>query len=177
MKISLVCLLLLSMAFILTKQYIQKGLLTHKTLSYLQSAQEKVKQGCIQSFSLSESTAYQLLEMFWFFFPCWVPFVIFKHPNLLSYRYIDTLYLVLSERSSEVIELKHAPLTLEFQASLNVECPKNVFTSQKWQCRQYIHFLGKKMLQYLDMRHFRYRRNCNCFSLKAVKRNNTEEIQ
>lgn len=41
------------------------------------------------------------------------------------------LYLVLLERSSEVIELKHAPLTLEFQASLNVECPKNVFTSQK----------------------------------------------
>lgn len=39
----------LSMAFILTKQYIQKELLTHKTLSYIQSAQEKVKQGCIQS--------------------------------------------------------------------------------------------------------------------------------
>lgn len=144
MKIFLVCLLLLSMAFILTKQYIQKGLLAHKTLSYLQSAQEKVKQGCIQSFSLSESTAYQLLEMFWFFFSCWVPFVIFKHPNLLSYRYIDTLYLVLSERSSEVIELKHAPLTLEFQASLNVECPKNVFTSQKWQCRQYILFFRQE---------------------------------
>ena len=144
MKISLVRLLLLSMAFILTKRYIQKELLTHKTLSYLQSAQEKVKQGCIQSFSLSESTAYQLLEMFWFFFSCWVPFVIFKHPNLLSYRYIDTLYLVLSERSSEVIELKHAPLTLEFQASLNVECPKNVFTSQKWQCRQYILFFRQE---------------------------------
>ena len=29
-----------------------------------------------------------------------------------------------------MIELNHAPLTVEFQTTLDVECPKDVFTSQ-----------------------------------------------